>query len=78
MGIIALELYLGIHPFDPTYVGNHYSIVENIMQNKYVVETDIVKFNASLVELANKTLQLQPYERFRNYQMLNGFIAKQI
>ena len=78
LGIIALELYLEIHPFDPTYVGNHYSIVENIMQNKYVVETDIVKFNASLVELANKTLQLQPYNRFRNYQMLDRFIAKQI
>ncbi len=78
LGIIALELYLGIHPFDPSYVGNHYSTVENIMQNKYVVETDMVKYDSALVALANKTLQLQPYDRFRNHQMLNEFIAKQI
>jgi len=78
LGIIALELYLGIHPFDPFYVGNHYSIVENIMQNKYVVETNDVEFNDAIVELAKKTLQSQPYERFRNYQLLNAFIAKQI
>lgn len=78
LGIIALELYLGIHPFDPSYVGNHYSIVENIMQNKYVLETNTVKYNEAFVGLANKTLKSQPYERFRNYQMLNAFIAKQI
>ncbi len=78
LGIIALELYLGFHPFDPSYVGNNYSIVENIMQNKYVVETDVVKYNEAIVELANKTLQSQPYDRFRNYHMLNAFIAKQI
>lgn len=78
LGIIALELYLGIHPFDPSYVGNHYSTVENIMQNKFVVETDLVKYNLAFVELTNKTLQSQPYDRFRNYHMLNAFVAKQI
>lgn len=78
LGIIALELYLGVHPYDPAYVGNQYSIVENIMQNKYVVETGTVKRDEAIVELASKTLQTQPYDRFRNYQMLNAFIAKQI
>jgi len=78
LGIIALELYLGVHPFEPAYVGNQYSIVENIMQNKYVVETETVKRNEAIVELASKTLQTQPYDRFRNYQMLTAFIAKQI
>lgn len=78
LGIIALELYLGVHPYNPTYVGNHYSIVENIMQNKYIVETVSVKLNDAITEFASKTLQIQPYDRFRNYQMLNAFIAKQI
>jgi len=78
LGIIALELYLGVHPFDPDYVGNQYSIVENIMQNKYVVETGTVKLDEAIVGLANKTLQKQPYDRFRNYQMLKAGISKQI
>jgi serine/threonine-protein kinase len=30
LGIITLELFLGVHPYDPNYVGNHFSIVENI------------------------------------------------
>ncbi|CAN5293178.1 hypothetical protein BH20BAC1_BH20BAC1_13940 [soil metagenome] len=78
LGIIALELYLGVHPYDPTYVGNNFSIVENILQNKYIVETDSVKRDDSIVEFASKTLHMQPYDRLRNYQMLNAFIAKQI
>jgi eukaryotic-like serine/threonine-protein kinase len=78
LGIIALELYLGVHPYDPIYVGNHYSIVENILQNKYIVETGAVKRDDVIVELAIKTLQIQPYDRFRNYLMLNAFVAKQI
>ncbi|MFH2141519.1 MAG: serine/threonine-protein kinase [Bacteroidota bacterium] len=78
LGIIALELYLGVHPYDPAYVGNHFSIVENIMQNKYIVESGTVKRDDVVVEFANKTLQIQPYDRFRNYQMLTAFIARQI
>jgi eukaryotic-like serine/threonine-protein kinase len=78
LGIIVLELYLGVHPFDPTYVGNNYSIVENILQNKYIVENGSITKNQAIVDFARKTLQLQPYDRFRNYQILNSFIAKQL
>lgn len=76
LGIISLELFLGAHPFDPNIVNNHYSIVENIMQNIYALETASVKQNKSISELANKTLQTQPYQRFRSYQMLNDFISQ--
>lgn len=78
LGIIALELCLGVHPFDPTAVGNHFSIVENIMQNKYIVETKEIKSDVALAEFSKKTLQTQPYNRFRNYEMLNTFIANNI
>lgn len=78
LGIISLELYLGAHPFDPTVVGNHFSIVENILQNKYVAETKGRRSDSALVAFAKKTLQTQPYNRFRNYEMLNAFIANQI
>jgi serine/threonine protein kinase len=76
LGIIALELFLGNHPFDPEIVANHFSIVENIMQGKYVTELKNVKGDASMIEFANKTLKLQPYERFRTHKMLNNYLEK--
>lgn len=78
LGIIALELYLGIHPFDPKYVGNHFSIVENIMQNLYVVETTHVKRDNAITDFVSKILRTQPYQRFRNYRMLKAFIDQNI
>lgn len=77
LGIISLELFLGVHPFDPNIVGNHFSIVENILQNIYVLEKGVIKKNNSISELTNKTLRTQPYQRFRNYQMLMDFISQQ-
>jgi serine/threonine-protein kinase len=78
LGIVALELCLGIHPFDPIYVGNDFSIVENIMQNKYVTETTTTKCNEKLITFAEKTLQIQPFNRFRNFKILKEFITKNI
>ncbi|HUM96354.1 MAG TPA: serine/threonine-protein kinase [Chitinophagaceae bacterium] len=78
LGIIALELFLGVHPFDPTYLENHFSIVENILQNKYLVETKQVKRDDRMVELASRTLQPQPFNRFRNYQLLQSFLEKHL
>jgi eukaryotic-like serine/threonine-protein kinase len=86
LGIIALELYLQAHPFDTVYVGNQSTsaenilgkiisvgndVIDNIMQNRYIIETDVIKQNDAILEFANKTLQTQPYDRFRNYQILN-------
>ncbi|MBE0647948.1 MAG: serine/threonine protein kinase [Bacteroidales bacterium] len=78
LGIIALELYLGVHPFDPNHVGNDFSIVENIMQNIFIVEAGHIKVDDTIAEFASRTLQTQPYNRFRNYHILNAFIAKQL
>lgn len=74
LGIVALELYLGNHPFDPKFVGDKYSIVENILLNKFVVENVKVKPDFKILGFVNKTLQTQPYNRFRNYKMLKDFI----
>ena len=77
LGIIALELYLGVHPFDPTYVGNHYSIVENILQNKYTLVTPSVTYDDKIAQFSYQTLKTQPYNRFRNYTILKSFVSKQ-
>lgn len=78
LGIISLELFLKVHPFDPTYVENHFSIVENILQNNFVLETKEVKVDGRMVELARKTLRPQPFERFRNYHLFQRFIEKHL
>jgi serine/threonine protein kinase len=78
LGLIALELYLGAHPFDPAYVGNGYSIVENITNGIYISETGATPRNVGLSEFASKTLALQPYMRFRNFRMLNDFTTNHI
>lgn len=78
LGIISLELFLGVHPFDPTYLENHFSIVENILQNKFLLETKTVKADGRMVELAGKTLRPQPFERFRNHQLFQAFIEKHL
>ncbi len=78
LGIMALELFLGVHPFDPDYVGNKFSVVENIMQNNYITETTTAKCDEKLIAFAGKTLQIQPFNRFRNFRILNEFIAKSI
>lgn len=78
LGIIALELYLGVHPFDSAHSGGKFSIAENIMRGKYIFETDTVKRNDSIAEFAKMTLQAQPYERFRNWKMMKNFIAEQV
>jgi len=78
LGIIALELYLGGHPFDPVYLNNEFSIVENILQNKYSIETSDVKQNEQITALASKTLTTQPFERFRNNKMFQDFLERVI
>lgn len=78
LGIISLEMFLGVHPFDPTYLENHFSIVENILQNIFLVETKQIKRDERIIEFAAKTLQLQPYNRFRNYHLLQSFLEKHL
>jgi serine/threonine-protein kinase len=78
LGIIAIELYLGIHPFSPDCVGGKYSIVENIMQNNYSLKTKTIDSSNEIEFLASKTLQIQSYLRFRNYHQFNEFVAKHI
>lgn len=78
LGIIALELYLGEHPFDPNLNGNLYSIVENISDLNYVTKSSKIVESPNLTDFAKNTLCHQPYQRFRNYNMISDFIAKQV
>lgn len=78
LGILALELYYKFHPFDPVYVKNNNTIIENILNNQYVTQIDGFERNEVLMEFASKTLRSQPFERWRNYNLLRQFLTKNI
>jgi serine/threonine protein kinase len=78
LGIICLELYLGAHPFDPHLNKSGFNIVENIAQVIYATQTDLINENECISEFANKTLQIEPYSRFRNYSTLSTFLKSKI
>lgn len=78
LGIIALELYLGTHPFDPNLNQNLYSIVENIAQINYMTHSASVTANTAIDDFADRTLRAQPYDRFRNHDLISKFIDEQL
>lgn len=75
LGIIALELYLGVHPFDTSVVPNtELTILDNMRKDKYATSTAIVNEDAGMTELARHLLQHQPYMRPRNYTQLKQVV----
>lgn len=74
LGIVLLELHLGFHPYSPEKVGNHHSIPENILNGIYVKPSEKEKTSMEFSNLINKLLKVEPFQRFRNYQILEDFI----
>lgn len=74
LGIILLELYLGIHPFSPNAVGNGIPLIDNLNRGTYAVATKDVKEDKRISMLCEKLLQPQAYNRFRNYKQLVSYI----
>lgn len=62
LGIVILELMLGHHPFDPRYVGNQSSTVDNIISGTYVAPNGR---DAILEEFVSRVLRVEPFRRFR-------------
>ncbi|HKJ31466.1 MAG TPA: serine/threonine-protein kinase [Bacteroidales bacterium] len=67
LGILALELYHGFHPFDPQKVGNHANIVDNILNGIYLPPNSS---NNTFNDFIEGVLKVQPYQRFRLPQEL--------
>lgn len=73
LGIIALELYLKCHPFDPTIVGSG-MLFDNLMAGKYATHTSTIPEDASVVAMAKHLLCVQPYMRPRTVSQLRNLI----
>lgn len=75
LGIIALELYLGIHPFDPSVVpDSELTILDNMRKGKYATFSAKVAEDNEITNLANRLLKQQPYMRPRDYYQLRQII----
>lgn len=75
LGIVALELYLGVHPFDPAIVKDSgLTIIDNLRDGKYATSTSAVPEDGRLTELSKYLLQPQAYMRPRDYNQLRQLI----
>lgn len=76
LGIILLELLLGFHPFLPEKVGNDNSITENIINGKFFIPKKKEGVSEEFIILIKILLAKQPYQRFRNVDILTDYISK--
>lgn len=75
LGIVTMELFLGVHPFDPSIVKNSgLTVVDNLRDGKYATCTSAVPEDVRFTELAKHLLQPQAYMRPRDYNQLRQLI----
>lgn len=75
MGIIALELFLGVHPYDPSVVKDSgLTVIDNLRNGKYAVSTSAIAEDARFTSLASHLLQPQAYMRPRDFIQLRQLI----
>ena len=76
LGILILELHLGYHPFDPEYVGNEYSISENILMGKYVAPENKIGTSSEFSRVIKKLLKVEKFLRYRTSSQIIEEINK--
>ena len=75
LGIVAMELFLGVHPYDPSIVNNSgLTVIDNLKDGKYAICTSIVKEDVRFTELSRHLLQQQAYMRPRDYNQFRQLI----
>lgn len=75
LGIIMAELFLKTHPFSPELVGKGMSIIENISDGNYSLNSYRI-MSDEFQEVIRKLLEVKPYNRYRTYQMLQRDLCK--
>ncbi len=75
LGIIILELYLGFHPFHPDALKNGKSIITNICEGNFY-NPGTKGTSDRFISLVEKLLKVEPYQRFRNYKLLQKNIEE--
>lgn len=78
LAIIVSEMILGKHPFSPDVVGVGMSTLENLTNNKYELQYENIQISEKAQIFINKLLNVQPYNRIRNYKILRNRILELI
>jgi serine/threonine-protein kinase len=78
IGVIALELFLGKNPFSSDLNNNKNSIEENILSGEFKTLSETVAEDEVMTALAYKTIENQPFNRFRNYKQFKKFIINRV
>ena len=73
IGIIALELYLQQHPFDPNIVGGGL-LYDNLIQGKYALSSNDKPKDPRVASVVERLLQVQPYMRPRTISQFRNLI----
>ncbi|WP_206698822.1 serine/threonine protein kinase [Leptospira stimsonii] len=63
LAIVMLELYYGVHPFDPGKAGGM-SITENILNGNYYISNELK--NHPMIKYFKKSLSVEQYKRYNN------------
>lgn len=74
LGLLALHLHLGFHPFDPAMVGQGDSIPDNILNARFVHPETREGTSAEFSGLIERLLQTEPHQRFRTQDSLDAYI----
>lgn len=72
LALLSLELVHGYHPFDPAYVGNQQSLVENISTGTYVPPPDDCA--TTLATFIDKNLSTRPFQRIRTVESVMRYL----
>lgn len=68
LGLLILELIHGFHPFDPRFVKNGQSLVDNLLSGVYVPAPQ--SHDHKVLTFIDRVLVPQPYRRFRTVEEL--------
>lgn len=63
LAIVALEMFYGFHPFDPSFAGG-ISITDNILNGRYFQSQQIKE--SSMFNYFKKSLSIEQYKRYNN------------
>lgn len=74
LAIILAELIIGEHPFSVSVVGNGMSTFDNLLHNRYKLQSKHVIISEQTTGLLEKLLRTEPYERLRGIKQFRDKI----
>ncbi len=75
LGLLALQIHLGFHPYEPSQLGRGDSIPENILNGHFVLPEAKTGTSESFSAFIKRLMQTEPHQRFRTKEALSKYIT---